>query len=352
MTGSDFPLLRQKPYLGRLFDSSDDAHRDRLAVLTHSYWTRRFAADPGVLGRPVTIDGVDHVVVGVLEKTAGPLERNVALFTAERWPTPARRGPFFTTAIARLKPGVAASVAGQALRSTNARLFPIWRSSYQNEQATWSMMDLKERAVGDVGTRLIFMLSAVGLVLLIACANAVNLLIARGLHRSRELAIRGALGASRRRILQYVFVEAGILSTAAALVGLGVAIGLLQLIAFYGADYIPRIDEIRVFGPALLWLAGLTLASAVMIGLVPALHGSRIRADAALRAGGRAATTARRRDACSACSSPPSSARDAAACRGGAGAPQPRLLESGAGRPRYGPDSHRSGVADRSPRRT
>ena len=86
------------------------------------------------------------------------------------------------------------------------------------------------------------------------------------------------------------YVEAGILSTAAALVGLGVAVGLLQLITFYGANYIPRIDEIRLFGPALLWLAGLTLASAVMIGLVPALHGSRIRADAALRAGGRSAT--------------------------------------------------------------
>ena len=119
VTGSYFPLLRQKPYLGRLFDSSDDAHRDRLAVLTHSYWTRRFAADPGVLGRPISIDGVDHVVVGVLEKTAGPLERNVALFTAEHWPTPKRKGPFFTTAIARLKPGVAASVASEALRTTN-----------------------------------------------------------------------------------------------------------------------------------------------------------------------------------------------------------------------------------------
>ena len=229
-------------------------------------------------------------MIGVLEKTVGPFERNVAVFTAERWPTPRRKGPFFTMAIGRLKPGVADSVASQALRATNARLFPIWRSSYQDEKATWGMMDLKERAVGNVGTRLIFMLSAVGLVLLIACANAVNLLIARGLHRSRELAIRGALGASRGRLLQYVYVEAGILSTAAALVGLGVAVGLLQLITFYGANYIPRIDEIRLFGPALLWLTGLTLASAVLIGLVPALHGSRIRADEALRAGGRSTT--------------------------------------------------------------
>jgi predicted permease len=290
VTGSYFPLLGQKPHLGRLFDPSDDAHRDRIAVLTHSYWSRRFGGDPSVLGRSMTVDGADHTIVGVLAQGVGPLERNVAFFTAERWPTPKRKGPFFTMAIARLKPGVADSVVSQALRATNARLFPIWRSSYQDEKATWGAMDLKERVVGNVGSRLIFVLAAVGRVLLIACANAVNLLIARGLHRSRELAIRGALGASRTRLLQYVFVEAGVLSAAAAVVGLGVAAGLLQLIVFYGATYIPRIDEIRLSGPALPWLAGLSLASAVMIGLVPALHGSRIRADEALRSGGRSAT--------------------------------------------------------------
>ena len=95
-------------------------------------------------------------------------------------------------------------------------------------------MDLKARAIGDAGSRLIFVLAAVGLVLLIACANAVNLLIARGLHRRRELAIRGALGASRGRLLQYVFVEAGLLAAGAAIVGLGIAAGALRLITFYG----------------------------------------------------------------------------------------------------------------------
>jgi MacB-like periplasmic core domain len=153
VTGSYFPLLGQKPHLGRLFDPSDDAHRDRLAVLTYSYWTRRFAADTAVLGRPITIDGADHTVIGVLEKTVGTFERNTAVFMAERWPTPKRKGPFFTMAIGRLKPGVANSVASQALRATNARLFPIWRSSYQDEKATWGMMDLKERAVGKGGSR-------------------------------------------------------------------------------------------------------------------------------------------------------------------------------------------------------
>jgi putative ABC transport system permease protein len=290
VTGSYFPLLGQKPHLGRLFNPSDDAHREPLAVLTYPYWARKFGRDPSVLGRSLTVDGADFTIIGVLEQSAGPLERNVALFTAERWPVPKRKGPFFTTALARLKPGIADSVAREALRATNTRLFPIWRSSYQDEKATWGLMGLKERVVGSVGTRLLFLLGAVVLVLLIACANAVNLLIARGLHRSRELAIRGALGASRGRLLQHVLVEAAMLSAGAALVGTGVAAGLLQLMTFYGANYIPRIDEIRLAGPALLWVGGLAIASAAMIGLVPALHGARIRADAVLRAGGRSAT--------------------------------------------------------------
>ena len=181
VTGSYFPLLRQKPSSAACSTRRTTPTAIGSPCSPHSYWTRRFAADPGVLGRPVTIDGVDHVVVGVLEKTAGPLERNVALFTAERWPTADAEGTVLhdgdraTEARRRGEPSQA-----EALRATNARLFPIWRSSYQDEKATWSMMDLKERAVGDVGTTLLFVLSAVGLVLLIACANAVNLLIARG----------------------------------------------------------------------------------------------------------------------------------------------------------------------------
>ena len=95
-------------------------------------------------------------------------------------------------------------------RATNARLFPIWKSSYQDEKATWGLQDLKSRVVGDVGSTLVIVLAAVGCVLLIACANAINLLIARALDRSRELAIRSALGASRGRLLQYLMVESAL----------------------------------------------------------------------------------------------------------------------------------------------
>jgi putative ABC transport system permease protein len=290
VTGSYFGLLGQTPLLGRLFDPSDDTRGDRTAVLTYAYWTRRFGSDPSVLGRTITIDGTSHTIVGVLQRTVGPLEHDVALFTPARWPPPKRKGPFFIRVLARLAPGMSSPAALDALHATNARLFPVWRSSYQDEKATWGLQGLKDRVVGDVGSTLLFVLLAVGCVLLIACANAVNLLIARALNRSRELAIRSALGASRGRLLQHLLVETGLLSGAAALVGLAVAAGAISLVRTYGVGYIPRLDEIRLSGPALGWLVALAAVSGLVIGLVPAIHSSRVRMDRALQSGGRSST--------------------------------------------------------------
>jgi predicted permease len=290
VTGSYFPLLGQQPHIGRLFDPSDDEHRERLAVLTHAYWTRRFGSDPLVLGRAMPIDGATHTIVGVLQRDVGPLEHNVAAFTIANWPMPKRKGPFGTMVLARLRPDVSRAAALDTLRATNARLFPIWRSSYQDEKATWGFMDLKERAVGDIGTTLLFVSSAIGCLLLIACANAVNLLMARGLHRTRELAIRGALGASRGRLLQHVLMEAAALSGAAALVGLACAVLALRLVAVHGAPYIPRINEVRFALVDLASLAGLSAVAAILIGLIPAWQASRVTVDRTLRSGGRSMT--------------------------------------------------------------
>jgi putative ABC transport system permease protein len=292
VTGSYFPLLGHKPQIGRLFAPSDDARDDRIVVLSHGYWQRRFGGNPAALGRTVVIDGARATVVGVLQPTAGPLERDIAVFSPARWPTPTRKGPFFLTVLGRLRPGLSLPAAAETLRAANARLFPVWRSSFQNEKATWGLQNLKSREVGDVGATLGFVLAAVACVLLIACANAVNLLIARSLQRGRELAIRGALGASTGRLLQHVLVEASLLTTGAALIGLGIAALALRLIAVYGGDYVPRIDEVRFSANAVAWLAGLAAASGVVIGIVPAWHGASLRVDQALRAGGRSSTNA------------------------------------------------------------
>jgi predicted permease len=293
VTGSYFPLLGQTAVIGRLFDPSDDTRGDLVAVLTASYWSRRFGSDPAVLGRSISVNGRGHTIVGVLEPVSGPLERNVALFTAARWPPPKRKGPFFTMVIGRLRSGVTHAAALDTLHATNRRLFPIWRSSYQDEKATWGLQDLKSRVVGDVGSTLLVMLAAVACVLLIACANAINLLIARAVDRNRELAIRSALGASRLRLLRGLAVESAVLTCGAGLVGAAVAVLGLRLAAAFGEAYVPRIDEITLSAPPLGWLAILAIGSFVLIlagGILPSLHGSWRRMDQALRSDGRSST--------------------------------------------------------------
>jgi putative ABC transport system permease protein len=290
VTGSYFPLLGQAAHIGRLFDPSDDARRDRSVVLTYGYWVQRFGGDPSVLGRSMTIDGASYTIVGVLQRAVGPFESNTSLFTAAHWPAPTRKGPFLTTALGRLRPDVSRQAALETLHATNARLFPIWRSSYQDEKATWGILDLKQRVVGDVGSMLLVVFGAVACVLLIACANAVNLLVARALNRNRELAIRGALGASRGRLLQHLLAETVTIGAGAALVGFAVATGSVALVTKYGGDYIPRIAEVRLGGPELAWLGILTITTVLLIGLVPAIHSSRLKITGALAAGGRSAS--------------------------------------------------------------
>jgi len=292
VTGSYFPLLGMTPHIGRLFDTSDDARRERIAVVTYGYWKQRFGSDPSLVGRTITIDAASYAVVGVLKPSVGPLEQNIALFTSAYWPPPTRKGPFFLRVFGRLRPDISRAAALDSLHATNARLFPIWKSSYQDEKATWGMQDLKARAVGDVGSTLLVVLGAVACVLLIACANAVNLLVARALNRSREFAIRGALGASRARLLQHLLAETATITAASVLVGLAVAVGAIALVAKYGGPYIPRIDEVRLGPSELGWLALLGVASGLLIGLVPAIHSSQLRIGGALSAGGRSASDA------------------------------------------------------------
>jgi putative ABC transport system permease protein len=292
VTGSYFPLIGLHPHIGRLFEPSDDASRDRTVVLTYPYWARRFGADPSVIGRTMTVEGERTTIVGVLQQIDGPLEHGVALYTVAHWLPPTRKGPFTTTVLARLRPDVTRAAALEMLHATNARLFPLWRSSYQDEHATWGMQDLRARVVGDTRTPLLLVLAAVACVLLIACANAVNLLVARGLHRRRDLAILGALGASRGRLLQQALVETAVLACLAALLGAAIAAGALQLVAVLGGEYIPRVDEVGMTATVLATLGALAAASALLIGLVPAIQGTSVRLDAELRAGGRSATDA------------------------------------------------------------
>jgi putative ABC transport system permease protein len=292
VTGSYFPLLQQRAQLGRLFDPSDDTRGERTLVLTNEFWARRFGADPSIVGRMLTVDGERYTIAGVLPPSEGPLERGVAFFTLAHWPQPTRKGPFFLRVLGRLAPGVSQTAAGDALHTSNRRLFPIWKSSFHDEKSTWGLQDLKSRIVGDIGAILMTVLAAVACVLLIACANAVNLLVARALNRTREIAIRGALGASRARLLQHLFAETAVITIASVTIAAAVAAGAVALVTKYGGQYVPRVDEVRVGPVEIGWLALLGVASAVLIGLVPAVFCSRVQIGVALSAGGRSGSDA------------------------------------------------------------
>ena len=192
--------------------------------------------------------------------------------------------------MARLRADIDDSAAANELRAINKRLFPVWSSSYQDDRATWSLEDLKDHVVGDVGTRATVGLGAVGLMWLIACANAANLLLARVISRGRELALRTALGASRIRVIRLLLAEGVLLSLGCAAIGIGVTLLGTSLLQHFGRPYLPRLEEVTI-DIQLVWvLAGVTLASAAIFALVPALHGTGGSIAKSLRSMDRSAT--------------------------------------------------------------
>jgi predicted permease len=284
-----FTLLGIAPEAGRAFTPEDGRPGGpRGVVLSHAFWERSFGR--GAIGTTVRLDGVDYTLVGVLGQRVGPLEQGLDYFVCEQWPEPARKGPFFLTVLGRLRPDTKRSDAAAELRGINKRLFPVWHASYQDDRATWTMIDLKEHVVGDVTATAGVSLAAVALVWLIACANASNLLIARVAGRRRELAVRTALGASRARVIRHLLAESAVLAAAAAGVGALLAWAGIDLMQHYGAAYFPRTHEIGVDSTAAWLILALAVSSTLLFGLVPALHGSGGRIDAALRAESRSAT--------------------------------------------------------------
>jgi predicted permease len=192
-----------------------------------------------------------------------------------------------------LKNGVAPERASAELREINKRIFPIWRASYQDDKATWSMIDLKSFVVGNVGATASIALSAVALVWLLACANASNLLVARVAGRKRELAVRAALGASRSRMRRLLLAESALLAMGSVSLGLLLAWAGIDLLRSAGAPYFPRTQEIAFDGSVVLLVAALALMSALMFGLIPSLGLARGSVDVALRASSRSTTGGR-----------------------------------------------------------
>jgi len=286
-----FDVLKLHPVMGRSFNEADGRPgAPPVVIVSHGFWSQRLGGRPDALGKAVRLGGVDYRLVGVLPDRAGLLENGREVFVAAQWATPPRKGPFSITLIARLRSESDRAAAVQELQEINRRMFPIWRTSYQDERATWSMMDLKAHVLGDVGSMLLLALAAVALAWSIACANAANLLIARVAGRQRELAVRSALGASRGRVLRYLFAESSVLAIGAALLGGAIAWTAIAVLRNAALDYVPRTQELALDGPVRWVLAVTTAASAVMFGLVPSLFGTRAPVAESLKALGRSST--------------------------------------------------------------
>ena len=284
VTWGFFGVLGIQPVAGRDFSEADGrAGSPQVAIASHAFWQQRLGGRADAIGRPVRLDGNEYTVVGVVPPGTGPLERRLDLFLIQRFTPPSRKGPFLYSVVARLPEDADRGLAADELGRINRALFPIWKSSYQDEKATWSMQDLKTNLVGNVNAIAGLSLAAVALVWLIACANASNLLIARVTGRRQELAVRAALGASRGRVIRYLLVESALLAAGAAVVAIAITYAGMQTLQTLGATYFPRTGEIQFNSTLALLMLALAMSSALLFGLVPALNATGGTVDESLR---------------------------------------------------------------------
>lgn len=292
-----FSTLGTRPAMGRSFTADENKHgAPRVAIISDSLWKRRFEGRSDIIGRNIRLDGDLHTIVGVMPPgfdypRAGvqvwlPVWQNIA----ER--AKAQRGNHRFTVIARLNPGVTVEQARTEVDGIAQRIRQQNLDTLTGKGANAVRAD--ERMVARVRPLLLVLLGAVACVLLIACVNVTNLLLARALSRRREVAVRVAVGASRAQILKQFLTESSILSFGGAALGLALAaLGTDLLIKMAG--YIPRIETVQVNGTVLLFTAAIAMVTGIAVGVVPALSSWRAGLAAAMQEGGRSATGGRSR---------------------------------------------------------
>ena len=294
-----FTTLAVQPMLGRVFVAEEDQPgKNRVVVLSHSLWNRRFGGDRDLVGKDITLNGQSFTVIGVMpagfQWKSDDLWRPLAL--APESFAPDQRGSEYLSVIARLKRESTIEQA-QAEMDTIANNIRLNNPSFYGGDPGWGVRvtSLHDEVVGGIKPTLLILLGAVGLVLLIACANVANLLLARAAARQKEIAIRTALGASRFQLIRQLLTESMLLSLVSGCLGLLLAVWGVDVLVAAGGNSIPRAQEIGIDARVLGFTFMVSLLTALLFGVVPAIQASKADLQLALKEGGRGSTANRQR---------------------------------------------------------
>jgi predicted permease len=295
VTQNFFELLGVSAAQGRLFlPEEDHPNRCHVVVLSYPYWMGHFGGNPNAIGKTILLNQIPFQVVGVLGQSFQPLSFNDAGSPPDVWAPlgydlsipEAGRSWQHLQAVARLPDGLSIGQARAAMDSVTAQLIREFPKDYAEGDHV-VIRRLREAWYGKVQTALWLLLGATGLVLLIACANVANLLLARAAQKNREVAVRAALGATRWRIVRQLLTESTLLSVLGGAAGMGLAVGGTSLLSKWAPRQIPRLDQVHVDPGVLLFALLISTATGLLMGVVPALQTSRMDHRQAMQPSGR-----------------------------------------------------------------